>query len=142
MKKIKKIIIATHHNMAEGFKDTLNYIAPNTVEVIAISAYVTEEDLTDVIEKTLDRFKEDEQIIVFTDLVGGSVNQEFAKKLNEYNIHLISGINLPLVLSIVLNIGDAELSAEIIRANVNEAKEQIVYVNDSLNNQVVANEDE
>ncbi|WP_395942548.1 PTS sugar transporter subunit IIA domain-containing protein [Enterococcus faecium] len=38
----------------------------------------------------------EEQILVFTDLLGGSVNQTFAKFLDRYNIQLIAGVNLPI----------------------------------------------
>lgn len=78
---MKKIIVATHHKLAEGFKETLNYISPNTVEVLYINAYADDTELSEQIDEVLSHFQNDEQIFVFTDLLGGSVNQEFAKEL-------------------------------------------------------------
>lgn len=139
---MKKIIIATHHNLAKGLKDTLNYISPNTVEIIDVNAYVNDEDLEKFVDKVLSEFSKDEQIFVFTDMMGGSVNQEFVKKLSEYKIELISGVNLPIALSLILSLGDEDLSSDMIRMTIEEARQQLVYVNDSLMNQSMDDDDE
>ncbi|TLQ39870.1 PTS N-acetylglucosamine transporter subunit IIBC [Ruoffia tabacinasalis] len=139
---MKKIIIATHHKLAEGFKSTLEYIVPNTVEVIDINAYIDNISVEDQITEELNKFNDDEQIFVFTDLLGGSVNQEFAKKISKYNIELISGVNLPLIMTIVLAFNDRELTKETIRGSIEEAQKQIVYVNDFIKDQQIDDEDE
>ncbi|MHC5268613.1 PTS sugar transporter subunit IIA [Enterococcus sp. LJL98] len=139
---MKKIIIATHHYLAKGMKDTLEYIVPNTVEVIDISAYIDNVSVENQILAELDKFDKNEQIIVFTDLLGGSVNQEFVKKMKDYNIELITGANLPVLITIVLGMGDGELSKDTIRLAIEEAKNQLVYVNDFLETQEVDDDDE
>lgn len=139
---LKKIIIATHHKLAQGFKDTLNYIAPNIVEVIAINAYVDDQDLNTQIEKALECFEQSEQIFVFTDLISGSVNQEFAKYLGLYNIMLISGVNLPLILTISLGICNNELTISEINQIIVDSREQIVNVNQLINLSIMNDEDE
>lgn len=69
--------------------------------------------------------------------MAGSVTQKFYKYMNN-NIHIISGINLPLALTIAIQINtDNEIKIEGI---VKEAKEQIVYVNKSLLD--ISNDDE
>lgn len=139
---MKKIIIATHHYLAKGMKDTLEYIVPNTVEVIDISAYIDNVSVENQILAELDKFDKGEQIIVFTDLLGGSVNQEFVKKMKDYNIELITGVNLPVLITIVLGMGDGKLSKDTIRLAIEEAKNQLVYVNDFLEAQEIDDEDE
>ena len=139
---MKKIISATHHNLAKGLKDTLNYISPNTAEIIDLNAYVDDETLENSIDQALNEFSRDEQIIVLTDMMGGSVNQEFAKRLSDYNIELISGVNLPVALSLILSLGDEEVSSEMIRQTIEEARQQLVYVNDTLENQTMDDDDE
>ncbi|MEY8371617.1 PTS N-acetylglucosamine transporter subunit IIBC [Aerococcaceae bacterium 50-4] len=140
---MKKIIIASHHNLASGFKDTINYIVPDSVEILDINAYVEQEEIETEIVSKLNNFSHTEQIFVFTDLLGGSVNQEFVKYLNEYNIELITGINLPLIMTIVLSMAeDSNLSKEHIRSIIEEAKAQIIYVNDYLEDQGLDEDDE
>lgn len=139
---MKKIIIATHHKLAEGFKSTLNYIAPDVVDIIAINAYVGDEELPSQIEEALSQFEKDEQIFVFTDLLGGSVNQEFAKMISSYNLKLVTGINLPVVLSIALAASAGELRDEEINRAIVESQQQLVNVNEYLMNQVYDDDDE
>lgn len=129
---MKKIVIATHSNLAEGFKDTLNYIAPNTVEVEVINAYIKSDRVEEEIEEVLNKFDSSEQILVFTDLLGGSVNQEFAKFLNQKNIHLIAGANLPVILTLSIAFSMNDLTDEDIVKTIEESRNQLVYVNEVL----------
>ena len=129
---MKKIIVATHYRLAEGFKSTLGYIAPNMVEIIAINAYLENTSVENQVQAALDQFEAEEQILVFTDLLGGSINQTFAKFLDRYNIQLIAGVNLPILMTLALAIGSNDLSETTIRQAIEESRQQIVYVNDLL----------
>ena len=51
-------------------------------------------------------------------------------------------MNLPVVMSVVLALTDDYLSSEVIRVAVDEAKTQLVYVNDFVATQVMDDEDE
>lgn len=137
-----KIIVATHERLAEGFQRTLNYIAPEIVEISILTAYVenvpVEEELTTLLTSSDDG----EQIIILTDLLGGSVNQACSKWIGKENIHLIAGLNFPLLLSLVLEAGQGELSEDQIRTHIEEAKKQIIYVNDYLKESTMDMEDE
>lgn len=139
---MKKIIIATHHKLANGFKETLNYILPNTVEVIDICAYLENISIESQIDKVLSDFKKDEQIFVFTDIKGGSVNQEFTKKIGEYNIELISGVNLAIIISIALQLGEENIGIDTIREEVINSSKELVYINDIIKNQSIDDGDE
>ncbi len=46
-------------------------------------------------KEIIDALCDDEELIVTTDIFGGSVNNEFMKYLSKSNIHLIAGVNLP-----------------------------------------------
>lgn len=139
---MQKIIIASHHKLAKGFKDTLEYIAPSTVEIIDINAYMDDTPLQTEVDDVLKQFNETEQILIFTDLLGGSVNQEFANRMSEYNIELISGVSLPIILTLMLKLNGNEITSNEIRQAIEEAKSQIVYVNDDLTTQELDEDDE
>ncbi|MBS7576737.1 MULTISPECIES: PTS N-acetylglucosamine transporter subunit IIBC [unclassified Enterococcus] len=138
----RKIIIASHHRFADGLKDTLEYIAPNTAEVVAISAYLTNVPIQDEINQVLADIDDNCEVIVFTDLLGGSVNQNFYQFIELPHFHLITGMNLPVVMSIILALTDDYLSAETIRLAVDEAQAQLIYVNDFVKAQTMDDEDE
>ena len=99
---MSKIILASHSNLAKGLKETLEYILPSVKEIIAIPAYIDDKPLHETIDDVLGNINEDEQVIVFTDLMGGSVNQEFSKKIGRNNYFVIAGVNLPLLLNVCL----------------------------------------
>ncbi|MDU1277420.1 MULTISPECIES: PTS sugar transporter subunit IIA [Clostridium] len=131
---MKKIIIATHGNMAEGLKDTLEFLVGKMNNLYIVTAYVNDVDIDKEIGKLMEN---DDEIYVLTDLMAGSVTQKFYKYMSN-NIHIISGINLPLALTIAIQINtDNEIKIERI---IKEAKEQIVYVNKSLLD--ISNDDE
>lgn len=131
---MKKIIVATHHKLASGFKDTLNYIAPNSVAVIDINAYLENKSVETEIEEALKQFSDHEPIFVFTDLVVGSVNQAFIKYLNKYkNIKLISGSNLYVMMIIALELSNnQDLSDDTISDIIENARKDLQFVNKSL----------
>lgn len=139
---MKKIIIASHQYLAKGLKSTLEYIVPNTVEVIDINAYIENISVENQILTSLEQCNEEEQIFVFTDLLGGSVNQEFIDKISKYNIELIAGANLPIIMTIVLSLGEQDLTKDDIRVAIEEARNQLVYVNDLLSTQEIDEDDE
>ena len=139
---MKKIIIASHQYLAQGLKSTLEYIVPNTVEVIDINAYIENISVENQILTSLEQCNEEEQIFVFTDLLGGSVNQEFIEKITKYNIELIAGANLPIIMTIVLSLGEQDLTKDEIREAIEEARDQLVYVNDLLSTQEIDEDDE
>lgn len=67
-----------------------------------------------------------------TDLLGGSVNQAIIQYIAKVNIDVITGINIPLILEILLsNTTGNNLD---FRQIISSAKEQIVFVNDMLEN--------
>ena len=90
----------------------------------------------------MDQFESGEQILVFTDLLGGSVNQTFAKFLDSYNIELIAGVNLPVLMTLALAIGGGDLGETTIRQALEDSRQQIVYVNDMLQEQAMDDMDE
>lgn len=139
---MSKIIIASHHKLAEGLKDTLEYILPNSIEMIPITAYVDDTSLDKAVNDVFEKIGLDEQIIAFTDIMGGSVNQEFAKRIGRENYYLITGVNLPLLLNITLLLQNGEISEDDIRNAINESTSQMIYVNDSMSLNNLDDEDE
>ena len=141
----RKILIASHHRMAFGLLDTLKYINPNIESIATLNAYLSNLPIEQEIEKSLENVNlGHDELIIFTDLPGGSVNQAFVPYLKYEHVQLISGMNLPLVLGVILSLpsDDNYLKPEELRKLIIEAKEQIVYVNDQFSNMELDEEDE
>lgn len=123
---MKKLVIS-HGTLASGIKGALDIIIGNFHGLEAIDCFVDERSLEQLVNEYLETIDlENETLLVFTDLPAGSVNQYFLSKLDKDNLKLISGVNLPLILELVL-LDEDSLTDERVNEAVEMAKEQIVY---------------
>ena len=126
---MRKYLIATHGTFAKGIYSTLEIIMGTLENVFLIQAYTGEnKSLKEEIDQVLDQTNADDELIVFTDLMGGSVTNQILQYALKENVFIISGFNLPLLLDIMLV--DQEIPVnEVIETGINNAKDQIVFVN-------------
>lgn len=123
------VVVASHSEMANGIKKTTEYIMGKMPNLYAIPAYTEGfENVEEALKKILKEYP-DKQIYVLSDLVGGSVNSEIKKLLESYpNIHLVTGVNLPLVMQLLL--ADDTKSNEELPKAIEEARRGIIYMNE------------
>ena len=125
-----KIILMSHFNLAEGLKSTLSYFNPTAAEeIVAISAY-TENFMNpqEELEKVLKSIDEKEKVLIFNDILGGSVNQLCIPYLSRPNIFVFAGMNLGMLLQAICLSG--EENDQEIKALAEVGKEAVVCVND------------
>lgn len=127
---MRHYVIATHGRFAEGIYSSIKIILGEQKNVHLICAYIEDDDITEQIEKTMSEIPMEDEIVVITDLFGGSVNNEMMKVLGTRKIHLVSGMNLALVMALMINQEDDLENA--IRNIIQESKESIKYCNDEL----------
>ncbi|MFR6675076.1 MAG: PTS sugar transporter subunit IIA [Enterococcus avium] len=99
---MRKIILASHGHLADGLKSSVELIAGEQKNIYTINAYEDEDfDLKSTIKNLFSNFSSNDEVIVITDVYGGSVNNEFLVCLNEFSFSLVTGMNLPLVLELL-----------------------------------------
>ncbi len=87
------------------------------------------EELNATMEAFLQTCGEKEQVVICSDLLGGSPNQNAARlALTRPNTLLVAGMNLPLLIQLCF-MGDS-ISVNELRAAIEEARQAIVLVND------------
>lgn len=124
-----KILVIGHGRFAEGIKSVANIIVGDLSEVTFMNTYVDDIDFHIELDNY---FSENKNVLALTDLFGGSVNQAIIQYITKVNIDVITGINIPLILEILIsNTTGNNLD---FRRIISSAKEQIVYVNDMLEN--------
>lgn len=133
-----KYICASHGNMASGVKSTVEMFLGKQDDVYAIDAYVEKRDFIQEFLCILESFDSGEEVVVFTDVFSGSVNQMISNYLETYNIKVLAGFNLPLIMEIIMR--KAPLSDEDINKVVEQAKEQMVYMNSLIGGNICGNE--
>lgn len=143
---VMNYLIATHGNLASGFRDSLNLIigAPANLDIFQMTKEKSAADAEDEARKMLDS-KQGEQLMVFTDVFGGSVANLFTQFLLEgYEFELITGVNLPMLLTALLA-GEPSSSGDSVKNSLQEGIKGIQYVNDKINevndNDIIFDED-
>lgn len=121
-----KYAIATHGKMAEGLESTIKLFLPEK-RISYFSAYVT---TTNNIEKELFEFVvdcEEDAGIIFTDILGGSVNQKaLIASVEKENIFVISGFNLSLVIDLLTK---EVIDSRIIEESIEQSRLSMVLSN-------------
>ena len=123
---MKQILIATHGKMASGIRYTAELIVGKMDEITTIDAYVTPEDN---VEKKFEEYfaqHENDRIFVFTDLMGGSVNQKLLRYSQKENVILITGTNLPVLMQVMM--ADDDVTEEEIQEFIDDAREELQMV--------------
>ena len=130
---MRKYLIATHGTFASGIKSSVDLIIGESENVFLIQAYTDDnKSIQEEIVEFLRQLNPKDELIVFTDLMGGSITNQILQVGLKENVFIIAGINLPLLLDIML--ADPEISInEVIETGIENAKEQIVFVNKLIN---------
>lgn len=140
---MRRFIFASHHKLAYGLKDTVDFLTNGMKQIYDINAYVddNEPDLEMIVKELFDTFESDDEVIVLADLMGGSVYQKFYPYMSD-KVHVVCGMNLPLAMSLVLASEDTPLTSEKVASLIEECKNQIVYVNQINSASTIDSDDE
>lgn len=122
---MNQIIIASHGSLALGMKKTVEFFGGTNIEYIEQT--MTDTGFNNKAKEILEKYK-DSNCIVFTDLYGGSVNQCFYRLLNDYSFHLVTGMNLAVIMECVF--ASQDIDDEFIRNAIQLSKSQFTYMND------------
>lgn len=136
------LIFASHRTLSEGMANALRFFAGDNLKIKVLTAYMDNKPIEDQIKALFNDIKPSDEVVVMTDILAGSVNQKFLPYLRRPNTHIFSGINLPLALGLAMEPDDKLLKPEKIAQLVQEAKNQLVYVNSLNINGDVDEEDE
>lgn len=128
MKRV--LVTASHYKMADGLKETLEFVSGGVQETVALSAYVDNQPIEQAVTDLMNQFEADDEVIVLTDLTSGSVNQQFFQYRNRPHTYIVSGMNLPLAFQIAMEPQDDYISIERMREIVEESRMEMKYVND------------
>ena len=119
-----KVLIATHGMMASGVVNSLSLFT-DCNDIRYLNAYVDESDYTQQIVDFINQIDETETAIIFTDIIGGSVNQKVVAMNHRKNVKIITGFNLALILEIIMSDATQDEQIEVI---IEQAREQMKLI--------------
>lgn len=133
---MRKVLVATHASFAKGIIETLEFILGEQKNVEVMCAYLTQDfQIEKEIDKVLLSMSSQDELIVLVDLYGGSVSNAFSNRINDSRVHVIAGVNFPMLLDVVLN-QDEDIQSVISRG-IEAARNGIIDVNDRMKEEYV-----
>ena len=100
---MRHILIATHGLLASGARSTMQFLIGNVDNVDYITAYVDgQKPINEQIEEYFAKIPQGDEVVIFTDIKGGSVHTALSKLAVLDNVMVFSGMNMGLVLDAVM----------------------------------------
>ena len=128
---MRRFLIATHGRFATGIMDSVNLISGRHENVECYCAFLNGcEDLDTNLAAILDSYGPQDEVIAVTDLLGGSVCSALLRQLSRPNLHVLAGLNLPLMLAL-LDAEDAPLD-EMLGTALQFGKQAVCYCNEAM----------
>lgn len=137
----RRFVMMTHGKMAEGIAHTLTLFLGEDHAFETVCCYVDDTAASHLVSTWFESVKEEEELVILTDILGGSVNQLVLPYLSKDHTFLIAGFNFPLLLQLAC-LPQEPLTLEQLREVVNQAQPQLTLVNDFKSESVSRSDDE
>lgn len=130
---MKKILLLTHGDFCKGIKTSLDVVISDSsmIDTLSVTASDSPSEIKEKIKNYIEPIDKNIPIFILTDIPAGSTTTNAAQFLvHRNNIHLITGLNLGLLLAIVLQPIEEGNIQENIHIILEDAKDTLKYVND------------
>ena len=81
--------------LAAGMKSSVEMVVGAQGHLMTISAYVTTCRPAEELEQMVDSLEEGDELVILTDVLGGSVNNEASQFVNEPGVFVVTGMKRP-----------------------------------------------
>ena len=119
---MRKLLVATHERFASGIMETFKLIMGENEDISEISAYV--EPGFDM--QKIHELDEEDELIIVADIMGGSIANAFSSYIQSEKIHIITGLNLPLLIGLAQDLASDVSTDELIENAIQMGREGIV----------------
>lgn len=127
-----QLILASHGDLASGIKSALNVIFADNIPVkVDAFGLKTGENVEDLFNQVKQFVESVDDVVILTDVLGGSVDNELSKLATKDGVNLITGMNLPLVLQLCIG-GSNNLGEIDVNNMIKSAKDGILSKTDLL----------
>lgn len=120
-----RIFISSHGHFASGMKSSVEILMGPNPRITVFDAYVDQDSVQDHLDEFYSTVEPDDQVLLLSDLYGGSVNQVMYTYLTKPNTTLIAGVNLALVLELSVK---EEIDPEDLEALVEQSRSMLRIV--------------
>ncbi len=96
------VVIVTHYRLGDEFLQALRLIVPEAPEFRAVSIEPTQsvDEMRSRISAALDAADQGEGVLVLTDMFGGTPSNISLSFLDEHQVEVVTGLNLPMLIKL------------------------------------------
>ncbi|MCR4855977.1 MAG: PTS sugar transporter subunit IIA [Erysipelotrichaceae bacterium] len=132
------MFISSHGHFASGIKSSVEILMGPNPRITVFDAYVDQDSVQEHLDAFYETVGEDDDVILLSDLYGGSVNQVMYTYLTKPNTTLVAGVNLSLVLELAVR---EEISKEELLELVEQSRTMLRVVELDTGDEVKESED-
>lgn len=127
---MKHFVIATHGHFSRELIRSAALIMGDGPEILhlCMCETTTGEEIRSQIRQKLEKCGQEDQVIMMTDVLGGSICTLCSEFLADSRVHVLAGVNMPMLLT-VLGSWEFMDTEELIQEAVRSGREGICYVN-------------
>ncbi|MDR1243702.1 MAG: PTS sugar transporter subunit IIA [Endomicrobium sp.] len=129
-----KIVIAAHGNLAKSLINSVELIVGKQENLYAISNEKSDSliQLQDKIKSLLSDVIDQDGVLILTDMMGGSPNNASCRMLDDFKVEIISGVNLPMLLSAIFAIKNSQDVSQLADKVFTETQKSIINIRKTL----------
>lgn len=96
------VVIVTHYRLGEEFLQALRLIVPDAppVQAVSIDPKQSVGQMREAIAEALREAERGEGVLVLTDMFGGTPSNMSLSFLEEHNVEIVTGLNLPMLIKL------------------------------------------
>ncbi len=96
------VVIVTHYRLGDEFLQALRLIVPDAPEFRAVSIEPTQsvDEMRSRISAALDAADQGDGVLVLTDMFGGTPSNISLSFLDEHQVEVVTGLNLPMLIKL------------------------------------------
>jgi PTS system mannose-specific IIA component len=96
------VVIVTHYRLGDEFLQALRLIVPDAPEFRAVSIEPTQsvDEMRSQISEALDAADRGDGVLVLTDMFGGTPSNISLSFLDEHQVEVVTGLNLPMLIKL------------------------------------------
>ncbi len=130
------IVVVTHGNLAEELISAVNFVLAEKpkpkMAAVSLDTSKAIEGFNEIIEKAIKKVDKGNGVLLVTDMFGGTPSNISLTFLDNDEIEVISGVNLPMLLKLATVNADINLKAAVKLAE-KAGKENIIVASNLLN---------
>ena len=126
-----KVIAVSHGSFSKGLVESVQMLVGQQEDLVAYGLYPeqTVQTLTEQLEEELKKTPEGEEVLFLTDLFHGSPFNAVVSLMRDYKFHHITGINLPIAITILLERSSTDSIEALCRKAEETAAETVLSEN-------------